>query len=291
MNEHGRRGTRLKELYGSALKKLKRAGVESPELEARIFIKKALGATDAYIYAHPESSVNSGALAAFDSLIERRLAGEPVAYILEEKEFYSRSFSVNRHVLIPRPETELVVREALGIIRALHEGAGVVDVGTGCGCIAVTVALEAPGTKVVATDSSQDALEVAASNARRLCAEGRVEFLQGDLLSPLGDGTMDVVVSNSPYVSEVEYGDLSREVRDFEPPGALIGGKDGLDVIRRIVRDAPRALKSPGSCVIEIGESHGTAVKEIFAETGFIDIAVVKDYAGLDRVVRGQWRR
>lgn len=288
-----RQPTSLGMLYRMAKEALRETGIPTPELDARLIIRKALGVEEARIYAHPEEEVFPEALGRVQALLERRLKGEPMAYILGEKEFYSRPFVVDPRVLIPREETELLVDEALGIIKDFPSPK-VADVGTGCGCIAITIALEHPGAMVVAIDSSREALKVARANARRLCprdALKRLRFVRGELLRPLRDGTIDVVVSNPPYVSEEEYELLPREVRDFEPKEALVAGEDGLSCLARIVNDTPRVLKKGGWLLVEIGAGQGGDVSAMFCEAGFSEVAVLQDLSGKDRVVKGKWIR
>jgi release factor glutamine methyltransferase len=280
-------------LYKRVKEALRGAGIPTPELDARLILRKALGVEEARIYAHPEEEVAPSALARTQALLERRLKGEPMAYILGEKEFYSRPFIVNPHVLIPREETELLVDEALGIIKGFPNPT-VADVGTGCGCIAITILLEHPGARVVAIDSSGKALGVARANANRLCSRDalrRLKFVEGELLRPLEDGTIDVVVSNPPYVSREEYELLPREVRDFEPREALFAGERGLECIVLIVGDAPRVLKRGGWLLVEIGAGQGGDVSAMFREVGFGEVEVLRDLSGKDRVVKGKWIR
>jgi release factor glutamine methyltransferase len=226
--------------------------------------------------------------AQFDSLIARRAASEPIAYLTREREFYGRAFKVTRDVLIPRPETEFVVEEALAF---RPSGLGprpsplVVDVGTGSGCIAITLALEVPHARVIATDISAAALGVAAANARGLGVEERIEFIEGSFLAGI-DGPIDILVSNPPYVSERERATLPAEVAGHEPATALFGGgPDGLDMIRVLLADAAGTLAPEGVLVMEIGCGQIEAVLDLAADNGLECLRVRADLQGIPRVV------
>ncbi len=220
-------------------------------------------------------------------LLLRRCSGEPVQYILGEWDFYGRTFRLTRDTLIPRPETEGLVDGVVGAWRRENRGAGrILDVGTGSGAIAVTLAAELPRVRVLAEDLSGGALAVARENARRLGVADRILFLRADGYSALKRGDrFDVVVSNPPYVSEKEWDSLPREVRGFEPAGALLAGPDGLSVIRPLVADAAGYLKPGGRLWLEIGASHGDAIRRL--PCGPLRFAgIEKDLAGKDRVAR-----
>ncbi len=220
-------------------------------------------------------------------LLRRRCSGEPVQYILGEWDFYGRPFRLTRDALIPRPETEGLVDGVAGTWRREIPRAGrILDIGTGSGVIAVTLAAELPGAQVLATDVSAAALAVARGNADRHGVPDRIRFVCMDGYSALKSGDrFDVVVSNPPYVSEMEWDSLPREVREFEPPGALLGGPDGLSVIRLLVADAACYLKPGGRLFLEIGASHGDAVRSL--PCGRLRFAgLEKDLAGRDRVAR-----
>ncbi len=224
----------------------------------------------------------SGDLAA---MVRRRASGEPVQYILGSWEFYGREFRLSRDTLIPRPETEGLVERAIATLRAAGRAGGVaLDVGTGCGAIAVTLAAELPGLKVVAVDVSAGALAVAAGNARLAGVADRILFARADAYSALKrEERFDVVVSNPPYVSEREWEALPPEVRDFEPPGALLAGPDGLSVIRRLVAGAAGHLVPGGALLCEIGETQGEAVRRL--PSGLLSFqGVARDLSGRERV-------
>lgn len=223
----------------------------------------------------------------FDQLISRRAAREPVAYLLGEREFYGRSFQVGPGVLVPRPETEGLVEVALAHLRSI-DAASVVDVGTGSGCIAVTIALEcaAAGRKlrVIATDASAEALSVARINGERLGVPLPIEWRQADLLSGLA-APVDVIVSNPPYVPERDRDTLAADVRRYEPSSALFGGDDGLDVIRRLIPDAWRCLRPGGRLVMEVGRGQHGPVTTLLEGAAFTGIEWHADLQGIPRVV------
>jgi release factor glutamine methyltransferase len=226
--------------------------------------------------------------------VRRRLDGEPAAYILGHWEFYGIDFYVDSRTLIPRPETELLVEEAIELARSIsHQGkqTAIADIGTGCGAIAVSLALALPGAKVYATDISPSALEVAEANCRRHGVNGRVELLQGNLLESL-PGAADLVVANLPYVKDCEFVDLSPEIREHEPTIALAGGKDGLDKIREMLeqmRAKGSAYPDEGAAylLLEIGQGQGemvtSLVNDCFPQAS---IGLISDLSGIERVVK-----
>ena len=226
--------------------------------------------------------------APLDALVSRRALGEPVAYLCGAREFYGREFSVTRDVLIPRPDTELLCERVLSLLAARPAASPspvIVDVGTGSGCIAVTLAAEVPGLLVIASDTSPAALEIAAANATRHRVADRIRFVEGSLTA--GTTDVDVVVSNPPYIPEGDRAGLMRDVRDFEPASALFAGEDGLDVIRALIPEARRALRAGGVLALEIGSGQADAVAALMAEAGFSAIRATRDLAGIPRTVEG----
>ncbi len=274
---------RLSELLSLCRRELDARRLPS-DPEAEIFASHLSGVPRSRFLLEAERDVGdpSEVLAA---MLSRRASGEPVQYILGSWEFYGREFRLSRDTLIPRPETEGLVERAIAMLRAAPRDRGLaLDVGTGCGAIAVTLAAELPRVKVVAVDISAGALAVAAGNARRAGVVDRILFLRADAYSALKrEERFDVVVSNPPYVSEREWEALAPEVRDFEPPGALLAGPDGLSVIRRLVAGAAAYLVPGGALLCEIGETPGEAVRRL--PSGLLSFAgVVKDLSGRDRV-------
>jgi len=280
-------------LWGARV--LEQHGCDSPRLDAELLLAHALGLSRARLLAQFDRVLSPAELARYRQLIERRRAHEPVAYIVGHQEFYGLDFYVDRRVLIPRPETELLVEKAIELAGKVGDsgyGIGVssypitlADVGTGSGAIAVSLAVHLPQATIYALDSSAEALEVAARNVRHHGVEGRVHLLRGDLLSPLPE-PVDIVVANLPYVSETELAELPPEIRCYEPLSALDGGPNGLRHIRRLLAQAREYLSPHGAVILEIGATQGKAVAEL-ARQHFptAEIEIAKDYGGLDRVV------
>ena len=254
--------------------------VEQPRREAALLLGEVLRLSEAQLYARADDDVPEPAAVSYGQLIRRRADRIPIAYLLGRREFHGRTFAVDPRVLIPRPETEHLVEAALNCI---DDGDRVLDVGTGSGCIAVTLALERPESRVVATDLSPGALAVAAANCRSHGVAGRVRLVRADLLSALRPGAFDVVVSNPPYINVGEWPSLMPEVRDHEPPEALFAG-DGLDFYRRLFA-AGGFLREGQRLLLEIGKGQLEAIREL-AENGGFDVEwVVADLAGIPRVV------
>ncbi len=247
-----------------------------------------LGWTRAQLYTHPEHALASETVTAFETLLAQRAQGAPVAYLTGWKEFYGLPFKVDRRVLIPRPETEVLVERALAWTTQharRNMELTIADVGTGSGAVAVAIAVNLPNVTVFALDASTGALEVAASNTRLHGVEDRVHLLQGDLLAPLPEPA-DLIVANLPYVPTAEIATLPRDVRAYEPVAALDGGEDGLALIREFLRQAPDYANPGGAVMLEIGDTQGPAVAKL-ARQHFptASIRVIPDYAGRDRVV------
>jgi len=257
-----------------------RGGVDAPRLTAEILLAHALSCDRVRLYLDFDKPLGAPELAAFRELVRRRAEGEPTAWLTGRREFLGRNFRVTPDVLVPRPETELVVEAALAVLPA--EGAAL-DLCTGSGCIAVSLALGAPGARVVATDISPAALPVARENAAALGA--KVEFREGDLFGPIpATERFDLIVSNPPYVPSGEIAGLSREVRK-EPRMALDGGRDGLELLRRIVSCAPSRLRPEGLLFLEMHETHAGPLPDLCRAAGFASARVERDLAGLPRWV------
>ena len=252
--------------------------------DAEILLGHVLTKPRAWLFAHGDDEVADEASRAFRSLLQRRAEGVPVAYLVGRREFWSLNLQVSPAVLIPRPETELLVELALRHIPQSEE-CRIVDLGTGSGAIALALARERPNSRIVAADASEEALSVARINAERL-GIGNVEFVQSDWFGALGDATFDVIVSNPPYIASNDV-HLSQGDLRFEPRAALVSGVDGLDSIREIVRGAPQRLNAGGWLLIEHGLDQGSAVRELFAQSGFVDISTSRDGEGRERVTAG----
>lgn len=248
----------------------------APRLTSEVLLSHATKRPKEYFYAHPEQELLEVEWIHYGRYLHERMGGKPTQYITKVQEFYGRDFRVTPEVLIPRPETELLVETALR--EAPFEGL-VVDVGTGSGAVAVTLALEA-GLRVAATDISRAALAVARGNAGRL--GGRVEFLECDLLAAFADESVAAVVSNPPYVPLSDAAGMQREVRDWEPGMALFAGADGLDVYRRLIPEARRVLRPGGLLAMEIGFGQAEAIREL--AQGWNDRRTLPDLAGIPRV-------
>jgi release factor glutamine methyltransferase len=257
-------------------------GIEGARLDAEVLLARVLDVPRIDLYARHDRVLSSGEVDAYREAVRRRVAREPVAYIVGEREFRSLAFTVTPDVLIPRPETEHLVEAALDRLEDVASPV-VADVGTGSGCIAVSLAAARSDLTVHAVDRSAAALSIARENAARHEVEERVTLHEGDLLEPLLDVAFHLVLSNPPYVSEEEWGGLMPEVRDHEPKGALVPGPDALAAYRTILEGAPDLLVPGGAVILELPGEQTDAVREL--ASGYASVEVVKDYAGHDRVL------
>ena len=253
--------------------------------DADLLLAHALGRSRAWLLAHADDAIAAAEATRFQALVERRAAGEPVAYLIGSRGFWTLELAVTPATLVPRPETELLVELALERIPADAE-ARIADLGTGSGAIAPAIAGERPRARVVATDASVEALAIASENARRNRI-GNVEFRHGDWLQPLAGERFDLIASNPPYIAlgdpHLGEGDLR-----FEPALALSSGSDGLDAIRVIVGAAPSHLRAGGWLLLEHGWEQGEAVRALLRDGGFVEIATERDLEGRDRVSLGR---
>lgn len=259
----------------------------TPRLDAELLLGHVLGWSRARLLAARSEPLEAEHVAAFQGLIERRATGEPVAYLIGHREFYGLDLLVDRRVLTPRPETELLVEQALAVAAAMAHRAPlrIADVGTGSGAIAIALAVHLPDAQIYATDLAPEALAVAAANAARHGVAERVTLLQGDLLTPVTE-RLEIIVSNPPYTI---LDQIDANVRRHEPHLALDGGPDGLEIYRRLLAQAPRWLRLGGALVLEIGALQGPAVTALVqAALPTARVAVVRDLAGHDRVVVGR---
>lgn len=259
--------------------------IESPRLEAEILLACALGIRRIDLYVRHDHVVDDAGRARFRDMVRRRQEGSPTAHIVGKKEFYSLDFAVSPATLIPRPDTELLVDEAIRLAKPLPSPL-IADIGTGTGCVAVALAHRLPGARIVAVDISPEALETARGNAARLGVGERVECRQGDLLQPLAGLRPDLIVSNPPYIPTADIAGLEPGVRDHEPALALDGGTDGLRVIERLAAQALPLLAPGGRLLVEIGAGQEDGARGVFTRAGFIVEAVLKDGGGHPRVVR-----
>jgi len=268
----------VRDALDAAVTSLTAAGVDDPRLDADVLLAAASGTSRAELYSEPERPLDPAVAQQFDEMVRRRTQREPVAYILERAYFRQLELVVDDRVLIPRPETELLVDLAQNRQRVL-------DVGTGSGAIALAIAHEREGARVTGIDSSPDAIEVARLNAERTGLE--VEFLIADLIV---GGPYDLIVSNPPYVRESEWDALQPEIRFYEPREALLGGPDGLDVIRDLVAAATEVLSRGGMLGMEIGQGQSRTVEPLFERAGLTHVDTIRDLAGIPRVVTGRAR-
>lgn len=266
----------------------KARGLDSPRLDAELLLGKVLGIDRIRIITDASRPLTAGELADYRTLIKRRRGHEPVAYLLGHREFYGRSFQVDRSVLIPRPDTETLVEVALrrSAPRSLY--GRLLDLCTGSGCVAITLARERPSWHIDGVDLSPEAVATARRNALRLGAVWNVRWLVGDLFAPLGQGRpYDVITANPPYIPDREVEELDPGIRDHEPRLALSGGDDGLSLTRRIASEAPRHLAPGGVLAVEIMAGTSEAVVALLEQEKFQRIEVARDYSGHDRVVSG----
>lgn len=268
---------------------LKSRGSTTPRLDAELLLAEVLGVSRVDLYVNFEQPMTEAEVDRYRELVRRRAGGEPVAYILGRAYFRNLTLKVGREVLIPRPETEHLVDVALRMLksREWRRPPAVLDLGTGSGAIAISLAAEFPDAEVTATETSVDALNLAGENARTAGVAARVVFIQSNMFEALDPvETYDLIVSNPPYVADGEWDMLPRDVREFEPLCALSGGPDGLDFYRRIAAEAPQFLKPGGSLILEIGHTQGPAVTSLLKATDrFAEVGVEPDYAARDRVV------
>jgi release factor glutamine methyltransferase len=265
--------------------RFERAGLDSARLEAQVLLAHVLGCDRVGLYTQFDKPLGEDELASYRELIRRRLAGEPVAYLVGEQEFWSLPLKVGPEVLIPRRDSETVIEVVLDAMSAREAALRVLDVATGSGALALALATELPRAQVVATDVSEAALAVAAANVERCGVTERVELRRGELLAPLrGEPPFDVVVANLPYVPSGEVEALAPEVRR-EPALALDGGPDGLDLIRRLVAELPGAVAAGGLVALEHGWDQGGAVRELLDREGAFEAAATRrDLGGRERV-------
>jgi len=265
--------------------RFKERGIDSPRLEAEILLACALGIRRIDLYVRHDQIVDDAGRARFRDMVRRRQEGCPTAHIVGKKEFYSLDFAVSPATLIPRPDTELLVDEALRQAKPLTDPL-IADIGTGTGCVAVALAHRLPKARIVAVDISAEALETARGNATRLGVADRVDFRLGDLLAPLAGLRPDLIVSNPPYIPTKDIAGLDPGVRDHEPALALDGGPDGLRVIERLAEQALSLLAPGGRLLVEIGAGQEEGARGVLTRAGFTVESVRKDGGGHPRVVR-----
>lgn len=274
-----------------AIKILQQAEIDNGRLDAQLLLCHILRCRREDIIRDNNTLLPADKYSAYQLLIERRAKRIPLPYLTGAQAFYGRNFIVNENVLIPRPETEILIETALKSIQNIEQPY-IADIGTGSGCIGITMALERPDAHVWLTDISHAALEVAIQNAKELCDTARLHFAQGSLLEPLPqDVLFDLILSNPPYVSTNDFADLQPEVRDYEPKLALTGadgitGEDGLTLYPILFTDAYSLLKDNGSVIVEIGYNQSEVIMEIARQSGYAHISAFQDLSGIVRVIR-----
>jgi release factor glutamine methyltransferase len=281
----------IAEAIAEGARRLHNASVPEERRTAGVLLCHLLGVDRTHLLTRSDEEIEPSRYEQYIEFVERRASGEPVQYITGHQEFYGRDFAVTPDALIPRPETEFIIERviALSALRPVASVPLIVDIGTGSGCIAVTLAAEFPAARVIATDISSAALNVARANAERHSVSSRIEFLEGDLFEPLAgrglEGAIDFIATNPPYVPSEDQYVLQREVREWEPQVALFGGPKGLDIYRLLLADAQNYLKPDGFLVCEIGYTQLDRVTEMINETGLEVVEVTSDLQGFPRTL------
>lgn len=277
----------IKEALRQASKTLASGSREDAPLEAELLLMHLLGIDRAKLYARLEDELSPGDAQAFAQLLERRLSHEPIAYILGHREFFGHDFYVAPGVLIPRPESELLVEKTLDMVKSEfpYRDPVIAEIGTGSGAIAISLALHLPNAKIYASDISPRALNIARVNCEKHGVQDRVHLLEGDLLDPLPE-PVDIILANLPYIGDEELSELSAEIRIFEPMEALAGGRQGMDKVRQLLSKARGRLRPRGSILLEIGAGQGRAVSSL-AEDLFprARVELARDLAARERVL------
>lgn len=279
------------EAYRTGIQILKNAGIEAPANDAGVLLCHAAKCDRTYLYAHGDASLGQGVELLYHELLEKRVNGWPLQYLTGVQEFMSLQFQVGPGVLIPRQDTELLVETVLDYCKRSGQNLNILDMCTGSGCIAVSIAYHYPGCLVTAADVMPDALDIASGNAERNGVSHRISFIESNLFSNIPKTEFDVIVSNPPYIRSGDIPALQTEVRDHEPIKALDGGSDGLCFYRSIIDTSPMYLKIGGLLAFEVGYDQASEVAALMAGSGrYHDIRIHKDLAGIDRVVSGSHR-
>lgn len=283
------------ELLNWSTDMLKDHQIENPRLNSELLLAHSLNFSREGLYRNLHRPLKRRDKEALERLIQRRISGEPLQYILGHQEFWSIDFKVDPRVLIPRPETELLVEQSLLILskNSFKRIPSVLEIGTGSGAIAIALAKEVTNIFLVATDISREALRLAKENARSAGLGHQIKFVNGDLFSSLRsskeEGTFDMILSNPPYIHRLELQTLAREVKEYEPMIALDGGEDGLEFYRRMIPEAPFYLREGGWLLLEVGQGQGSLVSKWMEEEGdFLKPECILDLSGIERVVKAQ---
>jgi release factor glutamine methyltransferase len=278
------------EAINRAASQLAAAGVTTARLDAEVLLRYAITRDRAWLLAHMQEELADDHRDSFERAVARRVRREPLQYITGRQEFWGLEFMVTPDVLIPRPETELIIESAVRSVRDRNRPQRIIDLCTGSGCIAVCLAKELPQARILATDTSSQAISVARGNARQNGVADRIRFLEGDLFSPLEEldihGQVDIIVSNPPYVPSGDFSALQPEVRDYEPKMALLAGPDGTQVQRRIINEASRFLMNHGLLIVEMGLGQADPLAQLIRQRkDYGSLEILKDLAGIDRVI------
>ncbi len=274
---------RYQDAYQMGKERLEQTGAPEADLEARLLLEFVCDTDRTTLFAHPEKEVSEEQMQQYEAFLAKREQRVPLSYITGRQSFMGLDFSVNENVLIPRQDTEILVEE---VMKESYDGSRILDLCTGSGCILLSLLHYSNHCTGVGCDLSAGALAVARENARLLEKEEQAQFIESDLWEEI-EGEFDIIVSNPPYIQTDVIETLMPEVRDFEPRLALDGGKEGLDIYERILKDISRHAKGGTRLYLEIGYDQGEAVSRMVREAGFSDVKIVKDYAGLDRVISG----
>jgi len=275
----------LKDAFTEGIKKLKLSNIDAPVITAGAILCYVLGCEKTYLYTHDDYVLSREEYEKYCDALDRRMNGEPLQYITGYQEFMSLNFAVTPNVLIPRQDTEILVENIIEFVGP-NENVSILDIGTGSGCIAISLAYYIKSSKVIGVDISKEALEIAKKNALNCGVEERVIFIESNLFENVPTRKFDIIVSNPPYIPNQVINTLDRQVKDFEPKIALDGGEDGLDFYRKIVKQSVDFLKPKGLLAFEVGFDQAQDVVKIMEES-FTDIKVKKDLAGIERVVTG----
>ena len=274
----------IKKILIQATLRLEENKIDTPRLDAEILLAYVLNCRRLTLYTDAEKILTDEQISRFEKLIERRIKKIPVAYLIGTKEFFGLNFVVNENVLIPRPDTEILTQCAIEFLQTFDGEKNFLDIGTGSGAICISILKFCKNSFAAATDISKKSLEVAKFNAKKFNVDDRVNFFCGNLFDPIGEKKFAAIISNPPYIPTAEIKNLQDEVKN-EPLRALDGGEDGLNFYREIISKSPKFLLNGGLLAVEIGINQAAAVKKIFAENNFCDIEILKDLAGLERVI------
>jgi release factor glutamine methyltransferase len=280
----------IAEAIYEAAQKLSAAGIPNARFDAEVLLSYLIKKDRAWLITHGKDMLEREDEQLFEEAIRRRLRREPLQYIIGKQEFWGLEFIVSPDVLIPRPETELLVETAVRIARSAGGQVTIVDLCTGSGCVAISLAKEIAGARIFATDTSAQALVVARGNARENSVSECIRFFEGDLFQPLEEldlqGRVDIITANPPYIRAGDLPTLQAEVKDYEPQVALIAGPEGTEIQKQIIENAPAFLKKQGALIMEMGLGQAETLARIAASTGAYDkTGILKDLAGIDRVL------